>query len=236
MKKLITLVIATACMLSMGGCQKTISGADVFSFPEPTIQVKGTFYSQGVANEFVIGSETYNPDDMSVMPFIEWFYSLELKECEEPEAVEGSETYSFAVGNESVSYDDRGNTAFIVVGDKWFEVQNPTAPPIDFDSLTPSNGSEQTFDMSNDFLNAIPAEVNDNIIQNCISYSENLGYKTGEMKKTVLLGEDCVSYVYCEDDMKQELIDSGDIVVIFENIRCVVDAETEIVLGRIPFV
>lgn len=41
--------------------------------------------------------------------------------------------------------------------------------------------------------------------------------------------------VYCEDGMR-ELIDSSDIVVIFENIRCVVDAETEVVLGTIPFV
>ena len=87
-----------------------------------------------------------------------------------------------------------------------------------------------------DFPNAIPIEVNDNIIQKCISYSENLGYVAGEMEKAVLLGEDHLNYVYCEDDRKQELIDSSDIVVIFENIRCVVDSETEIVLGRIPFV
>ena len=43
-----------------------------------------------------------------------------------------------------------------------------------------------------------------------------------------------MKYVYCEDEMKKELIDSSDIVVIFENIRCVVDAETEIVLGKSP--
>ena len=42
--------------------------------------------------------------------------------------------------------------------------------------------------------------------------------------------------MYCEDEMKKELIDSSDIVVVFENIRCVVDAETEIVLGSLPFV
>ena len=101
---------------------------------------------------------------------------------------------------------------------------------------TTKEPEEQKTVKEDGFTNAIPAEVNDNIIQNCTSYSENLGYKTGEMKKAVLLGTDWLSYVYCEDDMKQELIDSRDIVVIFENIRCVVDAETEIVLGRIPFV
>ena len=86
------------------------------------------------------------------------------------------------------------------------------------------------------FQNATPAEVNDNIIQNCKVFSENLGYETGEMKKAVLLGEEWMKYVYCEDEMKKELIDSSDIVVVFENIRCVVDAETEIVLGSLPFV
>ena len=90
--------------------------------------------------------------------------------------------------------------------------------------------------MQDDFSNAIPAEVNDNIIHNCTVFSENLGYETGEMKKAVLLGEEWMKYVYCEDEMKKELIDSSDIVVIFENIRCVVDAETEIVLGSLPFV
>ena len=101
---------------------------------------------------------------------------------------------------------------------------------------TTKEPEEQKAVKAYDFANAIPAEVNDNIIQNCTCYSENLGYKTGEMKKAVLLGTDWLSYVYCENDMKQELIDSRDIVVIFENIRCVVDAETEIVLGSIPFV
>lgn len=101
---------------------------------------------------------------------------------------------------------------------------------------TTKESEEQKTAKEDDFTNAIPAEANENIIQNCISYSEDLGYTAGELKKAVLLGTDRLSYVYCEDDMKQELIDSGDIVVIFENIRCVVDAEAEIVLGRIPFV
>lgn len=92
-----------------------------------------------------------------------------------------------------------------------------------------------TSSMQDDFPNAIPAEVNDNIIQNCTIFSENLGYETGEMKKAVLLGEEWLKAVYCEDGMR-ELIDSSDIVVIFENIRCVVDAETEVVLCTIPFV
>ena len=96
--------------------------------------------------------------------------------------------------------------------------------------------TEEPSGLQDDFSNAIPAEINDNIIQNCTSYAKNLGYDTGETKKAVLLGEEWVASVHCDDDTKQELIDAKDIVVIFDNIRCVVDADTEIVLGRIPFV
>ena len=48
--------------------------------------------------------------------------------------------------------------------------------------------------------------------------------------------EHWLNFALPEDEMKKELIDSSDIVVVFENIRCVVDAETEVVLGTIPFV
>ena len=98
--------------------------------------------------------------------------------------------------------------------------------------------SEQSENSNNtdDFANAIPVEVNDNIIRNCTVFAENLGYEIGNLKKSVLLGEKWIDAVYCDDDMKQDLIDSKDIVVVFEGIRCVVDADTEIVLGRIPYV
>lgn len=54
---------------------------------------------------------------------------------------------------------------------------------------TVSEPEMYTSSMQDDFPNAIPAEVNDSIIQNCKVFSENLGYETGEMKKAVLLGE-----------------------------------------------
>ena len=55
-------------------------------------------------------------------------------------------------------------------------------------------------------------------------------------KKVKSVEEHWLNFALPEDEMKKELIDSSDIVVIFENIRCVVDAETEIVLGSLPFV
>ena len=54
MKKLIALVLALICVLSLAGCQKTsascqktISASEVYLFPEPTILITGSFYSQG---------------------------------------------------------------------------------------------------------------------------------------------------------------------------------------------
>ena len=90
MKKLIALVLALICVLSLAGCQKTsascqktISASEVYLFPEPTILITGSFYSQGKETTFEIGSENYGPND-----FISWFYDLELTACDEPEAVE----------------------------------------------------------------------------------------------------------------------------------------------------
>lgn len=103
------------------------------------------------------------------------------------------------------------------------------------DSTSLSEHSENSSN-TDDFANAIPVEVNDNIIRNCTVFAEDLGYEIGNLKKSILLGEKWIDAVYCDDDMKQEMIDSRDIVVVFESIRCVVDADTEIVLGRIPYV
>ena len=41
-----------------------------------------------------------------------------------------------------------------------------------------------TSSMQDDFPNAIPAEVNDNIIQNCTIFSENLGYENWRNEKS----------------------------------------------------
>ena len=44
MKKLIALVLALVCVLSLVGCgQKTVSGSEVYSFPEPTTMITGSF-------------------------------------------------------------------------------------------------------------------------------------------------------------------------------------------------
>lgn len=87
-----------------------------------------------------------------------------------------------------------------------------------------------------DFAHAPAIEVSEGVLQACTAYAQSLGYEAGSFQKAVVLGEAWLPYGYCEDRAKEAMLDSGDYVVIFEHIRCVVDAETGTVLGRIPFV
>ena len=132
MKKLITLVLALVCVLGLVGCnQKAVSASEVYSFPEPTTMITGSFYSQGEETAFEIGSEEYDSNDLSTTPVINWFYDLKLTACDEPEAVEGSESYEFYVKGESAfTYEDRGSEAYIIIGGSYSKVSNPSAPPI----------------------------------------------------------------------------------------------------------
>lgn len=111
MKKLITLVLALVCVLGLVGCnQKAVSASEVYSFPEPTTMITVSFYSQGEETAFEIGSEEYDSNDLSTTPVINWFYDLKLTACDEPEAVEGSESYEFYVKGESAfTYDQLQN-------------------------------------------------------------------------------------------------------------------------------
>ena len=131
MKKLIALVLTLICVLSLASCQKTISASEVYSFPEPTQMITGSFYSQGQETAFEIGSTEYAADDLATIPVIKWFYDLNLTACDEPEIVEGSEIYVFYVKSEKAfTYEDRGNEAYIIIGGTYYEVSNPSNPPI----------------------------------------------------------------------------------------------------------
>ena len=63
LKKLTALVLAVVCALGLAGCQKATKSSEVYSFPEPTTLITGTFYSQGQETTFEIGSENYDPND-----------------------------------------------------------------------------------------------------------------------------------------------------------------------------
>ena len=131
MKKIFATVLALICILGLVGCQKTISGSEVYSFPEPTTLITGTHFLQGQETSFEIGSEDYDPNDLSTTSVISWFYELELTACDNPETVEGAESYNFYVKGENVfTYEDRGSEAYIIIGGNCYEVKNPSTPPI----------------------------------------------------------------------------------------------------------
>ena len=131
MKTLVVWIAALACIWGMTGCQKTVDASTVYEFPEPTIQIKGSFCSQGIEQTFVIGAEEYDPDNPYALPVIGWFNGLELRECEEPEPAEGGEHYYISPdGRPGFTYVDRGNEAFLIVDNKWYEVANPSDPPL----------------------------------------------------------------------------------------------------------
>ena len=65
------------------------------------------------------------------MPVISWFYDLKLTACDEPEAVEGGESYTFKVdGEDAFTYEDRGSEAYIIINGAYYKVSNPSPPPI----------------------------------------------------------------------------------------------------------
>lgn len=88
MKKLVAFLLSSVCVLGLSGCQKEIKGSELYSFPEPPIQITGSLYSQGQETKFEIGSEKYDPNDLSTISVISWFYDLELIACDKPEAAE----------------------------------------------------------------------------------------------------------------------------------------------------
>lgn len=134
MKKLVGLIAALVCILGMTGCQKTVDASTVYEFPEPTIQIEGSFCSQGIERTFVIGPEEYDPDYVYSEPVIGWFNGLELRECEEPQPAEGEDRYDFSPdGRPGFSYVDRGSEAFLIVDDKWYKVTNPSDPPLEWE-------------------------------------------------------------------------------------------------------
>ena len=133
LKKLTTLILALFCVLNLVGCsQQAVSGSEVYSFPEPTTMITGYFRSQGQEIAFEIGSEEYNPDDLSTTPVISWFYNLKMTACDEPEVAESSESYDFYVKDEKAfTYEDKGSKAYIIIDGNYYKVKNPSAPPID---------------------------------------------------------------------------------------------------------
>ena len=84
-KRILAIVLIFACFGAFTSCNRQIQSKDIYGFPEPTQQINIIKLSAAQETEYTIGSENYDSEDLSVMPILEWFYGLELTECEEPE-------------------------------------------------------------------------------------------------------------------------------------------------------
>ncbi|MBS6397350.1 MAG: hypothetical protein KH452_09420 [Clostridiales bacterium] len=131
MKKYIVIIIANVCMLSMSGCQKTVSGSDVFSMPGEISKVEISGYYDGSvinAGDFVV--ENFNE-------LATWLSNLSLQhrtfaDGKTPsETQSGGDSYIFTINNDvlTFTYADGGTTEYIVYNEEWYEVLNPSELP-----------------------------------------------------------------------------------------------------------
>lgn len=99
-------------------------------------------------------------------------------------------------------------------------------------------GPFTTKNTNDTFSNAKPVKIDDDILQTCYDYTESLGYKIQDKDKykSVILGESHVESVHIDDDNNRDLLDEKDYLILFDEIRIVMDADTGIVLGNIPYV
>ena len=111
------------------------------------------------------------------------------------------------------------------------------------ENLTIKNQKEAgpfTSDNGNAFANNVPVVIDNSTLQTCYDYAKSLSYEIKDTDKyqSVILGKSNVDVVYIHDgdDVKRELVDEGDYLIIFEEIRIVIDVETGIALGTIPYV
>ena len=145
MKKFTAFMIIEMFIFILGGCKSATSqsintkissstdAASIYSFPEPTIQVQVTHFLNDTETEFIIGSDIYAPKDTSVSPILNWFYELELKACEKPDNITENEYYDFVVDGKfgGFRYEIQDEQAFIIVRKQWYEVKNPSTPPVE---------------------------------------------------------------------------------------------------------
>jgi len=99
-----------------------------------------------------------------------------------------------------------------------------------------TNSSEKP--LETDYNNAVPVGINADILKTCYDYSTSLGYeiKDRDNYKSVLLGESNVAFVANIGDDKKDMVDENDFLIIFQEIRIVIDADAGVVIGTIPYV
>lgn len=129
MKKWICLFSA-GLLLFLCACGKT-----AYSFPETIEQLRvkrGT-----MANAFT------EKEKESIRLFTEWFDTLELEKCKQPEQIDENDCYSFEInGEDAFVYVHRSEEiAYVIIDGAYYQVKNPSLPPME-----ESGGEKQPVD------------------------------------------------------------------------------------------
>lgn len=127
-KKICGMVLCLIVVLS--GCGGTMSSyEDAYLFPEKIEQIEVIHKSVLETTEYIFTED----DEEDIKLMIEWFNNLELEKCEQPEQVDGNESYCFEINGEpAFVYDYHGSkSAFIIVNDEYYKVKEMSTPPVE---------------------------------------------------------------------------------------------------------
>ncbi len=114
----IPLFMALICILCCCGCRRTVSGAELYRFPETDAQIAVFYADCGETTQVVFDAATPSADRLAA-----WFYGLSLHSCAAPEDAEGIASYSISINNTPVfTYQDRGRNAYLFLQNSWYRV------------------------------------------------------------------------------------------------------------------
>lgn len=131
-KKFICTILCLILILS--GCGRTMNKdqGKFYSFPEAIDQIEIIHKSVFEKIEYTIPATDESKDE-AIEAIIDWFDSLDLEECNQPDSVDGNEIYIFIINGETAfTYDCHGSeNAFILIKDGYYKANNPSIPPIE---------------------------------------------------------------------------------------------------------
>lgn len=122
MKKVIALVLAMVCMLSLFGCQ---SNKPVSVSIKDNVTTVSVIYFHGAKED------KWNIEGEELNALKDWVANLNNTDVEQPEIADGAQEYKFSMIDNEFSYIINGQDEhYLKIGDKWLAVSNPSHPPI----------------------------------------------------------------------------------------------------------
>ena len=123
---LLTSLALLLCACASGGAADLSPLAGVF--PDQTSAAHASYFSGGISTDWELTAE-------ELADLETWALGLDLAEQSFPEGEapgdrDGGSGYTFQLGDKSFSYLFAGEADYILLGDTWYLVENPSAPPL----------------------------------------------------------------------------------------------------------